>query len=860
MLHSVRLRCNRHCASGTMRWCRARSEYELVVRQEPKQARMCGVGADRRPIDPPPIVQLRVIDPTQHRHGRDSRSSSPALGILYVCRSTAIAYVTRIPPPKLYISGHPAPRPERVSRRVVPRRWPTVPGHEAHVSAAFRSPHSVILDGAAAMAASQSFLQNPYYFMFASLAKPDEDVELHWLKDGKTRCTTGSVVSSLYHLKDTEAGGADAGFFVFPDLSVRTEGSYRLKLSLFEVVGNCVDHCKSIFSAPFYVYTAKKFPGMEESTLLSCSLADQGIKIRIRKDIRVRRRPAPGGEAPIPIPIPGPPPPGGAFGPVPVRLDDPVTDEEQGLEDRERRLSTSNSVAPIPETEAEHSRRVESDRDSDRDDTPKRVPARRTSDSTHSAGSRRGSGSDRGSKRRRGDSGGLSIGTSVGRGIVDGPEGTPISAGPSSAGTGWGSIDPALGASSAAAQQSPSTPTSSSADHHYAPAATPQAAPIGYEHRYSATPANASIPAPAPAAPSNYPYDAHPHHPPPPSHHYSAPSAPHAYAHVPPAAQHATPYPYSSPQQAPTGQSWGYDAYGHSQSYNMPPPGPPSSQTHHNPTHPPPAQRYPDYPPYAQQGYGGYYEHPAAPSQHHVQPSPTSHSAPHSYHTAYGSAPTPPSPTTNQASAAVSDYYAGRADARAGSHVPPSGAAGGGYAQTAYTPPPSAYAPPASAYSQYSHNPGQGHASQQTTTTTTPTSSQASSSGRGHYQLSTPPHHHQTQPYSQYPPGPIPGASVTATATAAATPPADTNWGYQTAPAPAASASAWGVIQESPYAANYGGPGAAARDAHGHGPRLAPLRGGGGGTPPPGSVEGGRGGSSKKNPLSIGNIISEDTG
>ena len=31
----------------------------------------------------------------------------------------------------------------------------------------------------------------------------------------------------------------DAGFFVFPDLSVRTEGSYRLKLSLYEVVG-CV--------------------------------------------------------------------------------------------------------------------------------------------------------------------------------------------------------------------------------------------------------------------------------------------------------------------------------------------------------------------------------------------------------------------------------------------------------------------------------------------------------------------------------------------------------------------------------------------------------------------------------------------
>ncbi len=62
------------------------------------------------------------------------------------------------------------------------------------------------------------------------------DANDYSFQDGKTRCTTGSVVSSLYHLKDTENQNHDAGFFVFPDLSVRTEGSYRLKLSLFEVV------------------------------------------------------------------------------------------------------------------------------------------------------------------------------------------------------------------------------------------------------------------------------------------------------------------------------------------------------------------------------------------------------------------------------------------------------------------------------------------------------------------------------------------------------------------------------------------------------------------------------------------------
>lgn len=38
------------------------------------------------------------------------------------------------------------------------------------------------------------------------------------------------------------------------------------------------------FSAPFTVYSAKKFPGVIESTPLSKCFAHQGIKIPIRKD------------------------------------------------------------------------------------------------------------------------------------------------------------------------------------------------------------------------------------------------------------------------------------------------------------------------------------------------------------------------------------------------------------------------------------------------------------------------------------------------------------------------------------------------------------------------------------------------
>lgn len=66
----------------------------------------------------------------------------------------------------------------------------------------------------------------PSFFHLFSLRAPNQLIR-QLPQDGKTRCTTGSVVSSLYHLKDTEHNNEDAGFFVFPDLSVRTEGSYR---------------------------------------------------------------------------------------------------------------------------------------------------------------------------------------------------------------------------------------------------------------------------------------------------------------------------------------------------------------------------------------------------------------------------------------------------------------------------------------------------------------------------------------------------------------------------------------------------------------------------------------------------------
>lgn len=97
----------------------------------------------------------------------------------------------------------------------------------------------------------------------------------------------------------------EAGYFIFPDLSVRHEGRYRLTFSLFETtkeekdfdmepsegdLPQGVDWRMEIKTLPFSVYSAKKFPGLMESTQLSKTVADQGCRVRIRRDVRMRKR------------------------------------------------------------------------------------------------------------------------------------------------------------------------------------------------------------------------------------------------------------------------------------------------------------------------------------------------------------------------------------------------------------------------------------------------------------------------------------------------------------------------------------------------------------------------------------------
>lgn len=102
------------------------------------------------------------------------------------------------------------------------------------------------------------------------------------------RRLVGNLVSSLFAGKDEN--NQDGCFFTFPDLSVRTPGTYCLRFSLTILdprqmgIPGARSPIRSIIkSEPFNVFNAKDFKGMMASTPLAVTLKAQGCLIAVKK-------------------------------------------------------------------------------------------------------------------------------------------------------------------------------------------------------------------------------------------------------------------------------------------------------------------------------------------------------------------------------------------------------------------------------------------------------------------------------------------------------------------------------------------------------------------------------------------------
>ncbi|KAI8883094.1 hypothetical protein K501DRAFT_185244, partial [Backusella circina FSU 941] len=197
--------------------------YNLTMVQQPSRARMCGFGdKDRRPISPPPIVKLIVTS----KNGEPVSSDTFDISFLVAICDT----------------------------------WRCENNNNADANIV------------------------KHHGSLSQVITFSDDSELTAVN---MKNLVGSSAVSATKLYDLE--GELGIFFVFHDISLRTEGRFRLRITLIDI-GHTVNTTStsktitSVYTDPFVVYTAKKFPGVIDSTPISKCFARQGIKISIRKD------------------------------------------------------------------------------------------------------------------------------------------------------------------------------------------------------------------------------------------------------------------------------------------------------------------------------------------------------------------------------------------------------------------------------------------------------------------------------------------------------------------------------------------------------------------------------------------------
>ncbi|OLY84808.1 hypothetical protein AYI68_g1015 [Smittium mucronatum] len=220
---------------GSSSKSRGKKTFDLEIIQHPLRARMCGFGGkDRRPIDPPPAVKLLVYD----------ENSEPIEQVNQLLDETASSKMI------VSVSLFSEDGAKQCDVVINPSSVPTP--------------------------------QNSNYNNLTAVMSLNEPQKMKNL--------IGTTVSPGYCLQDEKKKFGT--FFIFNDLSVRTEGRFCLKFSFMNLEDQLEHESYKILaqktSKPFDVYSAKNFPGMTGSTELSKSFFNQGVRLTIRKHPRTK--------------------------------------------------------------------------------------------------------------------------------------------------------------------------------------------------------------------------------------------------------------------------------------------------------------------------------------------------------------------------------------------------------------------------------------------------------------------------------------------------------------------------------------------------------------------------------------------
>ncbi|KAE8149013.1 velvet factor-domain-containing protein [Aspergillus avenaceus] len=213
------------------------SRYHLYIRQQPLAARACGAGdRDRRPVDPPPIIQMLLTDFDPFSEEEKEALQDPRFSV--GCLLFPV-------PPNAHQAG------DGTSRHT------QNPSHESN-----QGQSTPLLSGKAFV--------SPFYV--------DAD------PDPATAPPHPTSETDLLRRMPSNLAGLEqpATFFIFSDLSIRTAGTYQLQFRLMnwghvEDTGQSMPILAEVWSEPFRVFPAKDFPGMRDSSPLTEGLKELGF-------------------------------------------------------------------------------------------------------------------------------------------------------------------------------------------------------------------------------------------------------------------------------------------------------------------------------------------------------------------------------------------------------------------------------------------------------------------------------------------------------------------------------------------------------------------------------------------------------
>lgn len=217
---------------------------------------------DRRPVDPPPVVRLRMFEVRDEDtpNEREEELHADSIDI-----SGLVAHVD-------LFAVHP---PENMLRAYTGEDHPvSSAGSSSNTPSSRRTIQS---GGRGSSHHDQSREEDTIVI--------DEDAIL-------TSAVFGS--SFVHAVQVLDLSGEHVVLFVFADLSVRLEGHFVYRYRCFDLLSRVagsedVPIAAELFSGVFEIYSTKEFPGLQASTPLTKHLGQWGVRVNLRETSRRRK-------------------------------------------------------------------------------------------------------------------------------------------------------------------------------------------------------------------------------------------------------------------------------------------------------------------------------------------------------------------------------------------------------------------------------------------------------------------------------------------------------------------------------------------------------------------------------------------